>query len=391
MLHTLRNHLSLGIDLYTNFKKEIKLISNISLENSNLATELEDACKNNNGILTYEEFMMIDQFGKNGFYATSKHHGQTDIDTRWGSALAQYFYTNAYTTIIEFGCGTGELGIATAKTYKKLAKKNLNWIGVEIDKNIHKLIFKNFKNNSVQDAVVAIVESIDDLPNLQNALIVFPYSLDNIPPHVFLHTKSNTTYPDALLGIKVENNKLSEVIITPALLKKKGLTLENGLFSQNNCTFKLSGWKLRRGQRTYISTNAFATLSTIAQKCNNATLLIIDEYRKAPWSFSLTNLGTPKSLYEKNLLCHDRKRYYQQSGQHNFYFPLYKETLFKFLSTIGYRSITVDIEQKLAADLTKKHWVGIGKSYTTYAFIAKNFVEKKSNYLTIPSPIRNII
>jgi len=236
----------------------------------------------------------------------------------------------------------------------------------------------------VQDSVEKIVATLDELPTKDNALLVFPYSLDNIPPQVFLNTKPILSYPNALLGVTVKNGTLTEIIIPQESLLKKGIKLENGFFIQHNLTYKLMSWKLRKGQRAYISMDSYKTVFHYAKKFNNPTMIIIDEFRNEPLSFSLGNLGTPKSLYEHNLVSNDRSRYYSESGVHNLYYPLYRDSVLKFLNVIGFQSIDYEIEQKMAAKLRNKPWFPVGKNYTTYAFFAKNLVEKKIDILSIP-------
>src|SRR5258708_27908017 len=146
----------------------------------------------------------------------------------------------------------GELGITTVKAYKQLTKKQLNWIGVEIDTQIHGKIIDNFTAQNIQDSIKKIATTLNELPSKDNALIVFPYSLDNIPPQVFLNTQPGISYPNAMLGIKVAKGALTEVIIPPEILAKKRIKLENGIFTHANDTCKLTSWKLRTGQRAYI-------------------------------------------------------------------------------------------------------------------------------------------
>jgi hypothetical protein len=385
MLKKLYSRLNLGKDWYYTYKKEIKLASHIKIKNKLLYQELEQECKKKNGILTYAEYLTIDQFGKNGYYSTSKHHGKTDVEKRWGGALANYCKQQKYDTIIEFGCGTGELGVASAKAYRQLLKKKLKWIGVEIDESIHAKILENFTSQNEQDSVEKIVTTLDEIPNHHHALTVFPYSLDNIPPHVFLNTQSVTSYPDALLGIIVKNGTISEVIVPPEILQKKNLYLKNGFFTQDGHTSDLTNWKIRKGKRAYISTDAYLIMNKFAKKFGDkTTFIIIDEFRKEPWFFNLENLGIPKSLHEHNLVCTDRTRYYRESGKHNLYYPLYKDCLMQFLNAIGLRSVEFEIEQKKANQLRNKPWFPLGKNYRTFAFFAKDFVDKKNETLVIP-------
>ena len=391
MIKNIQSNLSNWKDWYHTYHKEITLTSNVPVKNKKLYHELEQASQNYDGILTYAEYLQIEQFGTNGYYSTSDHHGKTDVDERWSLALAQYCLQNHHETIIEFGCGTSELGVLCCKEYKRLTNKKLTWIGVEIDKSIHKNIYEHFKNNNLSDCIGAVVTTLDQLPNLNNALIVFPYSLDNIPPHIFINTKQTDSYPDALLGIQIKKGMLSEMIVPQETLHKKGIKLQNGMFTHHELTCNLSRWNIRKGQRTYIATDAFMTLYQYAKKFTDATILIIDEFRNDPWNFGLGNIGIPKSLYEKNLSCNERERYYKESGRHNLYYPLYRNSLYKFLSRIGYRSITIDVEQKQAALLTNRAWLSVGKSYTTQAFTAKSFVDAKLSSLPIPSPVRKLV
>ena len=392
MFKKLYSRISRGKEWYHTYRKEINLASNITVKNKQLYEELEQAAKQQDGVLTYAEYLQIDQFGKNGYYVTSKKHGKTDIENRWGDAIVNYCKKFNLETIIEFGCGTGELGVATAKAYKKLTKKKLMWIGVEIDTKIHTKIFDNFKSQQMQDSVKQLVTTLDEVPKQQNALIIFPYSLDNMPPQVFVNTNSVASYPDSLLGITLANGKLSEVIIPQEMMRRKGLKLENGLFTQDIYTCKLSSWKLRKGQRAYIPIDSYITVNNYTKKFGNeTTMLIIDEFRKEPWFFNIENLGTPKSLYEHNLICNDRTRYYRESGRHNLYYPLYRDSVLHFLNAIGFQSITYDIEQKKAAELRGKPWLSVRKKYATLAFIARNLVDKKTDILPIPFTPQRIL
>jgi hypothetical protein len=384
MLAQLQNYIAIGKDWYNTSQKKIVLASDIKLKNKKLAQELEQECQNQNGKLTYAEYLTISQFGKYGFYTQNTRHGKTDIENRWASALANYCQTKGYNTIVEFGCGAGELGIATVKAYQQKTKKTLSWIGVEIDKNIHEKIKNNFQRHKLEDSLENIVQSLDEIEPRENALILFPYSLDNIPPQLCINTNKNTSYPNALIGIIVQNGKLTESILEPETLQKKGISIKNGIFKQNNLQFDLTSWRLKKGQRAYIPLDSFRQLYNCTKEWKHkANIFIIDEFRDEPWFFSLGTIGTPRSLYEKNLICNDRTRYYQEAGEHNFYYPLYKYTLLKFLHEIGFRSINYEIEQKMAATLQGKPWIPFKKKYSTLAFDATNWTEKENKKLPI--------
>src|SRR5258708_36665998 len=110
MLKKFYTNISRMKEWYTTYRKEIKLISACMVKNKLLYQELEQACNRQGGILTYAEYLTIDQFGKHGYYATSTQHGKTDVDKRWGQTLALYCHNFGHDTLIEFGCGMGELG-----------------------------------------------------------------------------------------------------------------------------------------------------------------------------------------------------------------------------------------------------------------------------------------
>jgi len=394
MLKKFNSHIAIAKDWYYNYRKEIKLATNIKIKNKLFYRELEQECKRKDGILTYAEYLAIDQFGKNGYYSSGTRHGKTDVEKRWGGAFANYCRQNGFTMIIEFGCGTGDLGVAITKAYKKQTGKTLKWIGVEIDTKIHEKIFDNFSSHNMQVSVEKIVASLDELKayTAETALIVFPYSLDNIPPQVFLNTKPDASYPNALLGVTVKNGMLSEIIISPEILKQKGIKLENGFFTQNNSTCQLSTWRLRTGQRAYISIDSFITLYTYVKMYNlKSHIIIIDEFRNEPWFFNLSNIGIPKSLYEKNLICTDRIRYYREGGKHNLYYPIYKNTLLQFLNTLGFQSVDYEFEQKKAAQLQQKPWISLRENYATLAFVAKNLVNKKVDVLPVTFTPQRVI
>lgn len=395
MLKKFYAHLSQAHDILDNYHKNIKLATNIKIKNTQLYNELEKACEKKNGVLTYAEYLTIDQFGENGFYSTSKTHGKTDVEKRWGNALSNYCQDLGYNTILEFGCGNGDLGVSISKAYKKKTKKNIKWIGVEIDSRMHERIYNNFCSHNLQDSVEKIAISINELRAYQNdtLLIVFPYSLDNIPPQILLNINYSTSQPNALLGIKAKNGTISECIITPDVLQKKGIRIKNGIYSQDNYQCNISSWKIRKGQRAYIPVDALLTLYSYVKIFNsNSKYIIIDEFRKEPWFFNLDNIGIPKSLYEKNLVCNDRFRYYRESGKHNLYYPLYINTLLQFLNSIGFQSIDYDVEQKKAARLNNKPWISFRENYATLAFTAQNLnTNKKNNILPITFNPQRII
>src|SRR5579864_1986248 len=114
MLLKLLNYYYSGKNWYHAFSNNIELVST-KIKNKKLSYELETKCIEQGGVLTYAEYIHIEQFGENGYYAHSKHKGSTPVHTRWGKALAILCKEFNYETVIEFGCGNGNLGVEIVK------------------------------------------------------------------------------------------------------------------------------------------------------------------------------------------------------------------------------------------------------------------------------------
>lgn len=324
------NYFYSGRNWYYLLTKKTFLFS-ARLENLKLADELEEECNKQGGILTYSQYHQIDQFGKNGYNAHSNSIGSTNMDKRWGEALANFCRQNNYNYIIEFGCGNGELGIATVKAFKKLSNKPITWLGIEINTSLHENIKKKFTDEKLENSFGGIVTSLDSIQKINRTLFVFPYAVDSIPPEIFVNTRDMISYPDAIIGVRIENGVLREQIIPQELLKMKGRSLNNGFYKRGKHTFDLRTWKLRKGQRAYIQTNALAVLSEYAARVSDdCACIIIDEFRNNPFSFGSGVLGIPKDLYKKKE-CKDIEKYYRQTGKNYLYFSIYFDTFYKFL------------------------------------------------------------
>lgn len=373
-----------GQNYYFTLTKKIHL-TQTKIKNTKLAQELEAACEKEGGILTYSQYRAIEQFGKNGYYnnANADKQGMTNTHIRWGDGLAKLCQKYNCDTIIEFGCGTGELAVATVKSYKKQTNKKITWIGIEINETLYPKIKQKFTQEKIQESFGGIYQTLDPIKQKEKTLVVFPYSLDNLPPEIFLNTTNQKSFPNALLGIKVQNGILQESVIQETQLQRKKIEIKNGFFkNQNNQVWDLRTWQLYKGQRAYIPIETCSLLAKYTEIAKQPTLLIIDEFRPPPWNFERNTLGIPKSLYEKSQQCQNIKKYYQDSGEHNFYYPLYLNPISKLLNTLGFQSIKIDIEQKTTAELMQKKWFPIKQRYFTYAIIASK--RNAQNHTILP-------
>src|SRR3990167_6570639 len=72
---------------YEEWRTKNYSLKQAQLKNKKLAEEIESLSKKS-GPLTYEEFLLLDQFGKNGYHAISHDHGITPTHNHWGKALS---------------------------------------------------------------------------------------------------------------------------------------------------------------------------------------------------------------------------------------------------------------------------------------------------------------
>ena len=361
------------------------LLNQVIFKYKKLAKELEEECVKKGGILTYGEYVQIEQYGENGYHANTDKNGFTDVGGRWPAALARYCLKYNYKSIVEFGCGSGELGALIAREYKKISGRDISWTGVEINKTLHERIRKNFKLAGVESSMTAVTTTLDGVREKNKALVLFPYSLDSIPPEIFLTVNNKYSYPDSILGIIIKDGRLSEELIPQSKLEEKGIYFKDGLFKAGKGnTFDLRSWKLHKGQRAFIPTASFGLLADYVRKMpEGSAFVIIDEFRESPFYFHAGNLGKPRDLYAKGREFNNTARYFQNAGKQICYFPIYKDSLYKFLHETGFRSVQFDIEQKMAAELAGKRWAGLAMHYFTYAFIAKDRKIIKNQKLSI--------
>jgi len=335
-------------------------LKTVILKNKELAAELEKACKKNNGLLTFSEYLTIDQFGKNGYHAKNKYHGEQKKCKDWGQSLAKYCLDNKISNIIDFGPGNGDLGIYTLKY-----GKSLTWNGIEINKDLRTVIRNNFQKENLTSQLKFLTPTLEEMKIDQKSTIVFSFSLDNLAPEMLINTSKSLSFPTAIIGITVSKNILQEVILTDSQLQKKGLKLKNGLFTDNKKQiFDLTAWKLSHLQRACIPLPAATTLTSFAKKVKKDSLiLIIDEFSPNPYYAHTEHLNLPKDLMAYYRYFDNLNYLYENSGNGLLYFPTYPNAYMKTLKSLGYAKIKVGFENEMANKLAKKEILKPVKSF----------------------------
>lgn len=372
---------------YEKWKEKNYSLKQVPIKNKTLAKELELACKKAGGHLTFGEYLAIDQFGANGYHATHAEYGRTLVHKNWAKALAILCKQKGYKKIVEFGPGEGLLAIETVKAANQLGI-DLIWSGIEVNNNLQKAIREHFRKEQLQNHLDMLADSIHDVSFGKKCLALFPYSLDSVPPEIVINTRQEKSSPNALIGITVQNGILSEIVLPSAVLKAKGISLENGIYTDpSGISFDLNSWKLYNRQRAYLPLHAFSILARCAKKMSSDSLLIvIDEFRNAPFSWETGHLCLPRDLHTYTRDCEDLEKLYKQAGSSLFYYPIYFHTFLKFLHSLGFTTLEYDIEQKLAKDLSGEKWRHVKSYFFTYAFLASQKINRDLRIIDIVLP-----
>lgn len=372
---------------YEDWKIKNYSLKTVEIKNKELAKELERACQKKGGFLTYSEFIHIDQFGQNGYHKNYKDHGITDAHKRWSKALALLCKEKSYSHVFEFGPGKGDLAVKLVKASKKIGN-NIIWSGVEINEELCNIIKARFKEEGLEKNLKEIARSLNDIAFDQKSIFIFSYSLDSVPPEIFINTKDLKSSPDALIGILVKDGILNEIALTEDLLKTKKISLKKGIYKDaEGYEFDVSTWKLYRGQRAYIPINALSILADLVNRATQDSLfVIIDEFRPPPLSWETGHFCLPKDLHTYTRDIVDLEEGYENTGRNLLYFPTYLSTFLKFLQGIGFRSIQYDIEEKMAKDLSYEKWQKSEVFYATYAFIASGKTPRSIKKFRITFP-----
>lgn len=343
------------------FFKNIPL-ANVKIKNSNLAKELDQNCRKNGEILTYSEYSKIAQYGNFGYYNSSPRRGKTNVHKRWGKALLSMAERENIKNVVELGCGDGSLGVSL--------EGKIKWWGIEVQKELHETVKENFTRSGIPNNLYSVNSALPKKIE-EKSLVVFPYSLDSLPPEIFINTKPGKNPPDSIIGIKISNGKLKETL----------LSFGSGL------RYDLTKYKLHTGQRLYLSLKALDIVWDLAKTAPSGSLFVfIDEFRPGVPFLNFGPLGLPKDLYAKSKDCTDISKYYQTSGKDCLYYPMYLSTYTNFLFSLGFTNLTYDFEEKLAANIVGNSWLSLRATPHTFAIMAKSSKPKeKIVKLSFPS------
>ncbi len=372
---------------FTDWKKQNYNLQKVEIKNKKLAKELEIACQKD-GFLTYSEYLQIEQFGKNGYHAHHTDHGFTPTYKLWSEAIFSYLQKNSIHTVIDIGPGNKYL----AESLYKLSQKNnfpILWNGVEVENNFRETIKNTFKDKKYKSFFGRIEESIDKLPYYNNALIIFSYVLDSIPPEIFIHTRKEIGYPDKMLGIKINNGYLEEFILTDSNLLSKNIFMKEGAVIYKNNSFDLSSWMISPMQRAYITLQSFSDTCNVLKKVKNPSLLIMDEIRTSPEVLSSEHFLSPLYLNIKNRYSFTPQKAYERAGELLFYYPLFLSCLLSFLKDSGFQNIQFGPEEKMVSELLNKTWIPDKRFryFLCYGLLSnKRGQSKKTIRLLFPQP-----
>lgn len=355
----------LGGKKYEDWKRDSLELQKVKIRNKKLAKELEKASANEAGILTYAEFLQTDQFGKNGYHDTHAYHGFTHTFKNWSKAIFTYISENNIHELLELGPGDGNL----AYDLFELCEQNdyrLTWNTVEVGDAFRAALKTRFKQNLKY--VGHIVKNIEELPQLNNALIISSFCIDSIPPHLFINTDNSINSPTSILGISIADGIITECILSKEQLKEKNISLKDGIYTHNSISFDLSSWKLSPYQRAYIIVDGFELLIQACKKVKNPTLLIIDEFRQTTKMLRTDHFLPPLHLNKKNRYTFNPRKSYERSGELLLYYPIYLESLLSVLKGIGLDKVQQDIDPKLASELAHTTWKPPGNRFLYLCF-----------------------
>lgn len=365
-----------------------ELITNVKIKNKKLAEELENACKNNNGYLTYAEFSHISQYGTYGYHKTHNHHGMTDTYRRWGDSLVKLCKEKQYHDIVELGCGNGRLGVETIR-FANTINYNLTWHGIDISKELLIETKKRFQREKIDKNLGQLVTDIQLLSLTNPFLFVCSYSLDSIPPEVFINTRNSLSYPNAIIGIQITKGMLSEVILPKNILAKKNISMHNGIFTFTGTDFDISSWKLEKNQRMYIPIQSFLTLKKSSEKIpKNSTITIIDEFCPAAYSWKIKHIASPQDLdkYDPVRECLNPEVLYKDAGNMLLYYPFFLSAYISALFSLGYSNITYESEH-----FYSQHIV-FPKNYRIFCFAVTGVLcYPPSNRIVVKYPVNGAL
>jgi len=371
---------------YSAWKSKNYSLRKVTLKNALLAKELEKTCSEKGGILTYSEFIEIDQFGKYGYHATHTDHGMTNVGKRWPDAIIALCKKNNISDVVELGPGTGDVAIELQKIARKQNLK-IYWSGVEKNEELCDIIRKRFEKNNFTQYLKKITTDLSKISLSRKSIFLLSYILDSIPPEILVNTSSKSAFPNAMIGITVKDGVLEEHILSIDELKKKNISFHNGIIKYKGLQFDLHSWNLYPMQRAYIPLQALITFTTCIEKTTDDSLIvIIDEFRPPPNSWETNHLCLPRDLHTFTRDITNLEKAYQDAGKTLYYFPMYFDLFYKVLPSFGFRSIKYDIEQKISQELAGKSPRLLNGYYWTYAFITSQRIQQKRSTIRLEFP-----
>ncbi|MGE5042222.1 MAG: hypothetical protein ACM3IJ_04955 [Candidatus Levyibacteriota bacterium] len=378
----------LGGRKYEDWQKESFQLQKVEIKNKKLALELEEECKKRGGFLTFAEYVQIEQFGKSGFHNTHFYHGFTPTFKTWADAIVQYVSGNDIHHIIEVGPGDGNLAHLLYKGFQKKDFR-VQWTGVEILEKQRAVIENRFKDKKYAEFFGGVAQDLTALPYYNKALIISSFCIDSVPPEALINTKKASGIPDAAIGIKVEDGFLEEFILEKGQLKKKGMDLENGIFTKNGISYDVRAYRLSPMQRAYLTFDGFRLIYDAAKQVKHPTILVIDEVRDTIDVLRSDHILSPLYLSVKNRYKFNPHKAYERSGEVLYYYPFYLDSLLSMLRGMGLAVTEYDLEPKLAAKLSGKPWAPDPRvsRYLCYGILANGTLTKNNTFkLSFPRP-----
>lgn len=361
----------------TNYEERIKAYYSLRtarIKRKKLAALLSQACTEKDGVLTYPEYLILEQFSRYGYHGTHLGYGGTPVAKYWPKALVALCQQQNIHSLVEFGPGEGALGAYTVKEALK-QHHDLSWSGIEIDTSLQQDILGMFKSKKISQHLLTVTTTLEEMIIPEKSLFVFSYSLDSIPPLLFTNTTNKKSYPNALIGVRVHGQELEEVILSKDMLKKKHLSLEKGIFTnEHGQKYDLRDWQLVPYQRTYLTLPSFFTLQqTVAKLPKGSFVLIIDEFRESLPFWNTEHMFVPRDVEMFDRDMRNIQKFYETAGENILYYVSFVETYMSLLKQLGCTQVQFTEEQEAIASIRlKKPFSNVFSSFSKcHAILAK--------------------
>ncbi len=376
------SHLLGGTKNHEGRTSDYYALHSAKIKSKKLASLLEKECQEKNGVLTYPEYLAIEQFSKYGFHGTHWSYGGTPTARFWPKALLTLCEKNDIHSVVEFGPGEGALGVFTAQEAQK-KKYPFSWSGIEIDPVLQKDIRRMFGSRKVASSLSILATTLEEITIKDKSLFVFSYSLDSIPPYLFTNTTSQKTYPNALIGIEIQKGYVQEIIIPEKILAKKGLSLKGGIFTDSDGTsYDLREWQLIPYQRAYLTIPSFSVLKKAVSKLPKGSLvLIIDEFIQDIPFWNKDHIFIPRDVEMFDRDLRNTKNFYETAGKNILYYLSFLGTYTSLLEQLGCTKVQFGEEHQTIDAIMKNEKLSHQYSPFShcYALLATVTEKKTSN------------